>query len=697
MCLRKAIAVVLVIIILASILSACGKGNERAKNDIDNEQKQSTSTTAYQLKTYTDSFFPFEPGYVVDAVTCADQTIVAIGHIESEYCLSFTHYSIDEYSELKHEMTKQVSINAQAQKDLPSFCGISVQNNTIYLLFGDEDLNSAKNLLVYSSDGKFIKEYNIGELTVDNISGISISQEETLIIFGQGVELVDLDSGEHLQITIDELDYIWAVSSCNPYTVLFGSSSGASLLDVSAKTLTVLDESALGVSICQGYNGECLYYDLEKVYEYDFASNKSNEVFEWNSNNNPGGLTRYVCRLDSNTYIFQGEGSDTITVVGQMMVPYEEPTTVNIAVVSDEYGTVDAAARLVASMNAMFGSYRYVLKEYDETELNRLISEISTNNSPDLLLYRKNVDTSSDYFENLYNYIDNDVKLSRDSFLPGLLVAIETKGELHELWTLATIDTVMIRARDYSSSQKFTTDYCNEIMNSGRYRSVFGTYMSASNLLMWIADISTGAYIDKSIGTCNFTADGFGKMLQWCSKMDLGLTDGKPAVQYDLNDIFLFTESLSSPERLTYLPDIFNEKMIFIGFPNAEGNGSYFDCAGVCMAIPSYSSNKEGAWFFIRNQLLVGSQLSQSSSGLGLPVNAEALSRLSRRYLSTPEYDQFMALANETSKAINRSDEKIRQIIIECGMDYLAGKKTLEDTVSIIQKRASIIVSEKYG
>lgn len=36
-------------------------------------------------------------------------------------------------------------------------------------------------------------------------------------------------------------------------------------------------------------------------------------------------------------------------------------------------------------------------------------------------------------------------------------------------------------------------------------------------------------------------------------------------------------------------------------------------------------------------------------------------------------------------------------IILSCGMDYLKGNKSLEEAVALIQNRASLYMSERYG
>ena len=65
--------------------------------------------------------------------------------------------------------------------------------------------------------------------------------------------------------------------------------------------------------------------------------------------------------------------------------------------------------------------------------------------------------------------------------------------------------------------------------------------------------------------------------------------------------------------------------------------------------------------------------------------------------MNDDEYDVLMDLLNHTTKNVNYSDQKLREIIISAGTAYLSGQKTLDETVELIQNKASIYISERYA
>ena len=80
-----------------------------------------------------------------------------------------------------------------------------------------------------------------------------------------------------------------------------------------------------------------------------------------------------------------------------------------------------------------------------------------------------------------------------------------------------------------------------------------------------------------------------------------------------------------------------------------------------------------------------------------LTVNRHAMLRMAEEELSGEPVERFMGLLENTRGADRCSDSQVRDIILECGQAYLAGDKSLEETVELIQSRASIYVSEQYG
>lgn len=630
----------------------------------------------YVWKNYSKSHFPFPIGYKVDAATVANSNIIFLGHNENEYRVSVSEYKIDAYSEVFIQKPEYYSIGEKQSVEQAEFCGLAQNDGIIYILFRDSSESNVFDLLCISTDGSAAQKICTFNLQSQNIRGIAVS-ENSLVVFGSQLEILDLDSMETSVIGLeDELDYIWSVSNTQEGLIVYSAIQGNMLLDNLNKTLTPLEGATFNLCVSQGCEGEYIQYDLQAIYEYNFEEKQSAKLFDYDTSNLPGDMPTFLCRLSDKSFVFVAGQTDTVVVAGACLGEKVNNEIVNVAILNDQNDSGKLANSKVNTSSDMISEYKYIVTEYDYSELTRLITEISTNNSPDLILFRDGIDTSSSYFENLYDYMDKDRWISRESFVGSFLSAMEVDGELHEIWPTFGVTTVGIRCSDYEPNSEFTTDYCDLVMKEKNYKSVFGSFMTAENLLRCLADISTGAYIDKENATCDFTVEDFGKLLEWCNKMDLGIVDGKTTDIYEVNEVFLSLEKLVNTDRLRYIPEIFGQELVFVGFPNATGNGSYFENPGISMAIPVNSSNKDGAWAFIRNQLVTERQLATNNIRNGFPVNRQALERRVGNGLNQKTAENFLQLVDNTEKAISYSDQQIRDVIMECGYDYLDNKKT---------------------
>ena len=119
---------------------------------------------------------------------------------------------------------------------------------------------------------------------------------------------------------------------------------------------------------------------------------------------------------------------------------------------SEEVGSVVKVA-CVCAQPSVFGptslnGYEYQITHYDYGEQERYIADLTAGNAPDLVLFGTTpfveypgLDVNNEYYDDLYEYIDADDTLSRDSFLPNLLEAMSRDGELKFLCRQVTIAT----------------------------------------------------------------------------------------------------------------------------------------------------------------------------------------------------------------------------------------------------------------
>lgn len=205
-------------------------------------------------------------------------------------------------------------------------------------------------------------------------------------------------------------------------------------------------------TVAQGLDGEYLANDGADFFELRFGES-CEPVFHWTEAQIAPGNCTYVCRLGETAYTCTVAGRDGLRLAHLAERVQGGRSTVRVALL----GTGGLQSRF-ERLNAADGEYYYDCELYKATDLPRLRAELSGASSPDLVVFTHQLfsgetddlalDTSSKYFEDLYPYLDADAELGRESFLPGLLPALETRGELHEIWSQVDISTLLMRASD---------------------------------------------------------------------------------------------------------------------------------------------------------------------------------------------------------------------------------------------------------
>lgn len=373
---------------------------------------------------------------------------------------------------------------------------------------------------------------------------------------------------------------------------------------------------------------------------------------------------------------------------------------------SEDGGSVVKVA-CVCVQPSVFGptslnGYEYQITHYDYGEHERYIADLTAGNVPDLVLFGTTpfveypgLDVKNEYYDDLYEYIDADDTLSRDSFLPNLLEAMSRDGELKFLCRQVTIATFVARRSAVGDGHGLLpSDYERILAENERYLSLFDTFVIKSSLLDSVCIISESAFTDRENASCDFGNDYFRSLLEFCNSSPYDeFIDGQ-SVSIGFENALLTPERISSVVRFNVMPGVYGDEPVFVGFPDGDMGCSYYIC-GLGYAIPAQSSNKEGAWAYIKHMLSVEAQRYVTA---GLPVILEAFElALEDGDVSEEMQRKALELLERTKYAESVHDAGLKEIITDSCQNYFDGAATLDDTVDIIQSRASVYMSEQYG
>lgn len=247
---------------------------------------------------------------------------------------------------------------------------------------------------------------------------------EYLILDGEGTLLYS-NFDEQLQIfglQLCDRGIIGSVFNNGPDHNGFGTI----LLDGDG-TYTFLEGPEGSLSICQSAEMKSIFNDGAILYSYDFDARERIDILTWNYGSMTANGCTMVLHLGGRSFACLKKDSESLYLISSVASPKREKSdTVQVA-------SIGAALWMkeLVELNCSDSEYYYEYTEYPVEQTERLLAEIISGNGPDLLLFNGNIDTSSQYFEDLYEYIDRDPDIERSSFIPNLLNALEIKGELH--------------------------------------------------------------------------------------------------------------------------------------------------------------------------------------------------------------------------------------------------------------------------
>lgn len=439
----------------------------------------------------------------------------------------------------------------------------------------------------------------------------------------------------------------------------------------------------------------------------------------------------------------------------------------------------------------------------EETALRRANIELAAGQIPDILDSRLplHILAAKGFLEDLWPYIDSDPELGRAALMSHVLDCASVDGKLYLAPNGFQINTAAACASVVGDRECWTID---EVLSLWELMPEGSTIADAGLSREWLQMIliDTSRYVDWGTGECSFDSEEFKSLLELCRRFGTGedisscnigggtaLREGRQvfamATLKGPDDLALYEAMCGGPEALwdyegllreydlkssdtaraaqikrdggARLPDgtllyeladgaVFGALKgsgyaAYVGYPRSGGVGSTFQLSGE-LAMSTACQDKEGAWSFIRRQLLPEGNLRRETdvdgsvfvSSVSFPINRSDFEAVMGResewfldedgqplldpngqriekstsivplgdpadivlYFLAPTQDQygrFMKLYNRI-KQIEFYDNTVGAILVDSTDAYFQGDKSLEDTVNLIQSRVSLYVNE---
>lgn len=491
--------------------------------------------------------------------------------------------------------------------------------------------------------------------------------------------------------------------------------------------------------LMNGWGGyDFCYSDSDGLYGYLSGKKRSVKLLDFVASNMTELLTHKILPLEDGHWIgmVYDEEAETELAVYHKVDP--EVAANRKTVVVGMFGIDDDTRKAAVRFNREHTDYQIELRDYLEADdpLLQMNTEIIAGKSPDILdvsYTSLNQYIEKGLLEDLAPYMERDPEINMRDLIPSVSEAIEKNHNIYFVAPSFQLYSLAARKKEVGEKEGWTLEEMEDVLKK-KDKGVHVFYWNDKmDILYTLLEMNVSDFVDWQEGKCYFDGEAFKELLALAEQMG---TDGVPeqsggqlaeeeAIQ---EGEVLFWEGNVDLARIYMNQRILGEEVAYIGYPNEEREGSYFQFSHP-FAIYSKSGEKEAAWEFIRIFMtkefqgkmdLYGSSMPTRQDCYDLMVEANLAAEAytnemgrdiipgamwsaysliyndmpaERNPLTQKEADALTALVGKTKRCVSY-EAALMDIIQEEAEIYFAGEKNLEDTVRIIQKRALTYVNE---
>lgn len=619
--------------------------------------------------------------------------------------------------------------------------------NEIYILLNSYDSKTEKssyNILKLDESGKELSKEDITKvLGVGEDSYFSRlmmdSKGRTIAIMEKSVKVLDENYKEIGEIKSD--NYLDGAALTKDGQIICGSSgeekAQVQVLDIDAKKwgetfkldLKYLSSSE---SLMDGNGDYDFYYkDDNGIYGYSMADKKGTKLMDYVASNVSSENSYGIIPIGKDQFIgrvWDDDGTHLVLYTKVDPADIEDKTVITFGASYID----DNIKKAAIEFNKTNKEYKIEFKDYsnEEDPDTKLNADIIAGNIPDILYVSDGSleqYVSKGILEDLTPYYDKDSDIGTQDIMKSVLEAMKIDGKLYYLSPSFSVSTLVGNAKDVGAESGWTFEDLKALLEK-KGDSVRPFYSENKSDMLWsLMGIGTTDFVDWQTGECSFDSQDFKDILEICN------TGKNEETEYDEDapsypslikeGKVLFCEGYISLEEIQVYKKMFDGDITFIGYPNKDKEGSYFNF-DTPIGISSKSDVKDGAWEFIRTFMTKEYQ-GKNGNIWSTPTRQDCYDMMIKAKMTTKTYtdelgqeispvsstygyddleveikpssqeevDMYTDLINNTKKTRGYNNEMM-EIIQEEAKAYFAGEKSLDDTADIIQNRIKTYVNE---
>lgn len=560
------------------------------------------------------------------------------------------------------------------------------------------------------------------------------NMNRVLVMDPSGTDLCMLDSPGWI-------DGLYTLSDGNVYAISYVEGQTLMQIDLAAqdwgKDISIPDAAWRLYPCAAEAEYDFMYNDGSTLMGFDMEAENSSEVLNWiDCDINVDNLVDLSILEDGrifcifNTWTEMGSEWESALLTKTDASQVVEKKEIELATIYLDYNLKNE----IIEFNKTNPEYRITVTEYHQFNtdedytagLTKLTTEIVSGDVPDILVAGElplAQYAARGLLEDLYTYVDADPEFDRDDFVPSILSAMESDGNLYMVSPSFYIQTLVGHPSVVGTEMGWTMAEMREVLEaSAAAGGTFFPYWTKTDALRMFTMMNMVNYIDWATGECSFDSEEFIELLEFANMFPAeidweNMEDGDYVDEYQLiteGKIPVTSFSLYDVSEYNMYKALFGGEITFIGYPTSEGVGTRLQLdSGLAMS--SKCENKEGAWEFMRMML---TEEYQENYGWAMPTNANMLKKKMDAAMSEEsdhsygigfgdgneitvdgrltqeDVDELYALIDSANGTYSY-DEAVLNIINEEAAVFFGGQRSAEETAKNIQSRMNIYVNEQ--
>ncbi|MCL2249205.1 MAG: extracellular solute-binding protein [Oscillospiraceae bacterium] len=349
---------------------------------------------------------------------------------------------------------------------------------------------------------------------------------------------------------------------------------------------------------------------------------------------------------------------------------------------------------------------------------NRLAMDIITGNAPDIIetvWIPFNQWAARGLFVDLNPLLDADSELNRSDLKDNVFRNTEIGGNLYMLFPGFGISTLYGHPSVVGEDMGWNWEEFNAVINAHPQADMpinflFFIHTREEFLSDWL-NRSMGNFVDWENGTAHFYRSDFAELLEFAQNFyespDFGTVSTPDLIA--AGRTIMSAGNMFAFDSLQWALWNFGGEVTFKGYPMDNRNGNFLSPVG-SLSITTQSVDEDAAWEFVR--IFLTEDFQRDNFEFNFPTNRavfeyrleqamaenreERLDGIVIPPLTESQTQQLLDLIDSAS--LNRgADGSLRDIVMESVLDFINGRANVEDTVRIVQSRASIFMAEQAG